>query len=698
MISTRSAYPRAWCVLASLVAVSLSAALARAQTAITAQHLPPALHGDSLGDGGAALKARLVTPVGLARDAQGNIYIAERGAHRIRRVDGRTGVITTIAGTGEAGFAGEGTAATTARFTQPDAVIVGRDGNLIIADPFNHRIRKLDQRTGIITTIAGTGEAGFSGDGGLATAAQLNGPFGISLDRNGVLYIADTENHRIRRVDPATSRISTVAGNGVWDFAGDGGPATGASFARPHLVVADGDSALLIGDSFNFRIRQLNLRSGIIRTIAGVGLRGSGGDGGPAAEAAITYMGGIVVLPNGDVLVSSLAEHRIRRIDRRTGTIHPVAGTGRWSFDGDGKPARETSLHLPLAMVAEPDGSVLFTDMWNGRVRRIDARTGVVSTVVGSAESPRTPAVGWHFHYHRDSLRAVLDQPVRYTLDGTDRVRITRGIRYATTGSRFARFDVYAPASTGAALPAVVLAPGRNDTEVRLKDTEGFASWARLIAASGMVAIVMDHSLGTQARSLARAGDDLVAALDYVRREAASLRVDAARVCVLAFATATPLLSRVVGPNATTARCVAGFYPQVDLTREDAVGWLLEDRDARRHYSLASALGTSRTPALLVRAGRDQAPVNASLDSLRLRLAGRDGLSFLEHPDGEVGFERARADSTTRVVVRGTLCFLQRSLRVAETRCHSERSEESSSPRERALGRDDEDPSPDGSG
>ena len=669
MISIRSVSSRPCCALAPLVGVALSATVARAQTAITAQHLPAALHGDSLGDGGSALKARLVTPVGLARDAEGNIYIAERGAHRIRRVDGRTGVITTIAGTGDAGFAGEGTSAQTARFTQPDAVIVDRDGNLIIADPFNHRIRRLDLRAGIITTIAGNGEPGFSGDGGLATAAQLNGPFGITLDRNGVLYIADTENHRIRRVDPVTARISTVAGNGVWDFGGDGGPATAASFARPHLVVADGDTALLIGDSFNFRIRQLNLRSGIIRTIAGVGLRGSAGDGGPATDAAITYMGGIVVMPNADVLVSSLAEHRIRRIDRRTGIIHPVAGTGRWSFDGDGKAARETSLHLPLALVAEPDGSVLFTDMWNGRVRRIAARTGVVSTVAGSAESPRTPAVGWHFHYHRDSLRAALDQPVRYTVEGTDGVRITRGIRYSTAGSRFARFDVYGPPSAPAALPAVVLVPGRNDTEVRLKETDGFASWARLIAASGMVAIVMDHSLGTQARSLARAGDDLVAALDYVRREAGSLGVDPARVCVVAFATATPLLSRVIGPNESTVRCVAGFYPQVDLTRDDAVGWLLEDRDVRRQYSLASALGMSRTPALLVRAGRDQAAVNASLDSLRVRLAGRAGLSFLEHPDGEVGFERARADSTTRVVVRETLCFLQRFVRVRETQC-----------------------------
>ena len=670
MISTRSASSCVRCVLAAFVAVSLSGAVARAQTAISAQHLPPALHGDSLGDGGSALKARLVTPVGLARDAQGNIYIAERGAHRIRRVDARTGVITTIAGTGEAGFAGEGTAATTARFTQPDGLIVDRDGNLIIADPFNHRIRKLDQRSGIITTVAGTGEAGFSGDGGLATAAQLNGPFGISLDRNGVLYIADTENHRIRRVDPATSRISTVAGNGVWDFAGDGGPATGASFARPHLVVADGDSAVLIGDSFNFRIRQLNLRSGIIRTIAGIGLRGSGGDGGRATDAAITYMGGIVVLPNGDVLVSSLAEHRIRRIDRRTGMIHPVAGTGRWSFDGDGKPALETSLHLPLAMVAEPDGSVLFTDMWNGRVRRIDARTRVVSTVAGSAESPRTPAGGWHFHYHRDSLRAVLDQPVRYELARASDVGVTRGVRYRSPGSSFNRFDVYAPPATAArVLPAVVLVPGRNDAEVRLKDTGGFASWGRLIAASGLVAIVTDHSLGTRARSVDAASDDVAAALDYVRRNAVALNVDTSRVCVMAFSSGAPLLTRVLSAGGTNVSCVAAYYPHLDLTRNDASGWLLETSETRQRHSFASVLGASPVPTLLVRAGREQPAVNEPLDALSRNIGRRDGVVILEHPDGQSGFERARGDSTTSVVVRGTLCFLQRSMRAAETQC-----------------------------
>ncbi|HJU64200.1 MAG TPA: hypothetical protein VJ596_00925, partial [Gemmatimonadaceae bacterium] len=265
----------AFCALAAASAV-------QAQAALASQDIPPTLHGDSLGDGGPALRARLVTPVGLARDAQGNLYIAERGAHRIRRVAARTGIITTYAGTGKAGYSGDGGPASRATLTQPDEIVVDGAGNLIIADVFNDRVRRVDARTGIITTIAGTGTSGFSGDGGPATSAQLDGPFGLALDSRGNLYVADTENQRIRRIDARTGIITTVAGNGVWDYGGDGGPALQASFARPHRLLADGDTALLIGDSFNLRIRRLDLGTGIIRRVAGTGERGSGGDGGPA--------------------------------------------------------------------------------------------------------------------------------------------------------------------------------------------------------------------------------------------------------------------------------------------------------------------------------------------------------------------------------------------------------------------------------
>lgn len=650
------------------IAMLLVAQPSVGQATAASQNIPASLHGDSLGDGGPAIRARLVTPVGLARDAQGNIYITERGAHRVRRVDAQTGIITTFAGTGEAGYSGDGGPASRARLTQPDGIVIDAQGNVIIADTFNDRVRRVDVRTGIISTIAGTGEAGFSGDGGPATQARFDGPFGLALDPSGNLYITDTENHRIRRVDARTGMVTTVAGNGVWDFAGDGGPARDASFARPHLVLAEGDTALLIGDSFNFRIRRIDLRTGIIRTIAGSGERGSGGDGGPATSAAITYMGGLAFLPNGDLLVTSLAEHRIRRIDRRTGIMSAVAGTGRWTFDGDGGRATRASLHLPLQMLVDSTGTILFTDLWNGRIRRIDGRSGQITTVVGSALSPSTPAVGWHFHYHRDSLRKVLDEPVRYAMDGTAQVRVTRNVLYGARDSRYRRFDVYEP-PTGGSHPAVIVVPGRNDSEIRLKDTGGFEAWGRLIAASGLVAIVMDHSLGTQGRSLTRASDDLAAALDYVKRNAVSLRIDARRVCAIAFATATPLLTPLLTSSASGVQCAIGYYPHVDLTRADAASWLLESREARQQYSLTPVLAQSRTPTLLVRAGREQPAVNSALDSLLVRLSNRAGLTVVGNPEGEVGFERTRADSATRAVVRATLCFLQRNAGVPETQC-----------------------------
>jgi sugar lactone lactonase YvrE len=421
-------------------------------------------------------------------------------------VDARTGIIATFTGTGEEGFSGDGGPATQAKLTQPDEIIVDREGYLIFGDVFNHRVRRVNARTGIITTIAGTGERGFSGDGGPAIQARLDGPFGVALDTSGNLYIADTENQRIRRVDAATGIIATIAGNGVWDYAGDGGRALDASFARPHRILVEGDTALLIGDSFNLRIRRVDLRTGIIENFAGTGERGSGGDGGPALDAAFTYFGSLAFAPDGDLIVPSLAEHRIRRIDKQTGIVTTIAGNGTWGFNGDGGPAMDASLHLPLSVVIESDGSILFTDMWNGRVRRIDGSTGIITTVFGSAPSPATPAVSWHFHYSRDSVSTVLDQPVRYAIDGMEGARVIRNVAYRGREHRHARLDAYIPANVAPRerRPVVVVVPARNDLEVRLKDSGGFESWGRLLAASGMVAVVIDHSLGTRARALPR--------------------------------------------------------------------------------------------------------------------------------------------------------------------------------------------------
>ena len=672
MIVSRTTYAVRAALLCSVLLQAVPASAQR----IPELDIPPSLHGDSLGDGGPAVAAQLVTPIGLARDAAGNIYISERGAHRIRRIDGVSGIITTIAGNGEAGFTGDGVPARQARLTQPDEITVDAAGNLLFGDVDNHRVRRIDARTGVITTIAGTGQPGFSGDGGPATAAQLNGPFGVALDSQGNIFITDTENQRIRRVDAVTGVITTIAGNGVWDYSGDGGNALQATFARPHRLLVEGDTALYIGDSFNFRIRRLDLRTGIIEHYAGTGLRGSSGDGGPARDAAFTYFGSLAFAPDGDLLVVSLAEHRIRRIDKETGIISTIAGTGEWAFGGDGGPATAAQLHMPLSLIVEPDGDILFTDMWNGRIRRIDARTNVITTVAGSAPSPSTPAVSFHFHYNRDSTRADLDRPVRYTLPGMERVSVQRNIAYRDAAHPRARFDVYAPdgASADNRAPVVFVVPGRSDLEIRSKDTAGFESWGRLLAASGMAAVVLDHSLGTRARALPEAADDLAAAMAYVRTHAAEYRADADRVCVLSFSTGSPLAAAAIDAADPALRCIAAYYPHVDLTRNDIRPWwqniwLQEPLDARARYSLSRLLPETRVPTLLVRAGGDQSAFGTMHDSLRSALGANTSVTFLQHPSGSSGFERIIDDADTHAIVRSTLCFLQQHLALERSQC-----------------------------
>lgn len=353
---------------------------------------------DSIGDGGPAVAAILRAPEGIAVDRDGHVYVSERAGHRVRRIDARTGVITTFAGTGRGGYSGDGGPADRAMIGLPSDVAVNARGDLYIADPANNRIRVVDGATGIMTTFAGTGEAGFGGDGGPATEARLRTPFGVSVAPDGSVYISDTDNHRIRRVDPTTGVIETVAGDGTADFGGDGGPATSASLARPHRVVVDAEGRLYIGDSFNHRIRRVEPRTGVITTVAGTGRRGEGGDGGPAREADITYSGGLLLDGRGGLLYTDQATHRVRRIDLETGMIRTVAGTGRWDFGGDGGPALEASFHLPGVMALAPDGALLVVDKWNGRVRRVDLAADRVETLAGSRLNEPTAEVNYHFH------------------------------------------------------------------------------------------------------------------------------------------------------------------------------------------------------------------------------------------------------------------------------------------------------------
>ena len=238
------------------------------------------------GDGGPAVHARIASPHGTALDRHGNIYIADLKNDRIRKVDASTGITTTVAGNGEHGCSGDGGSGTEAMLASPIAVFSTADGDLYIADHRNSRIRRVDAATGTITTVAGTGEQGFHGDGGPATQAAISLPRDVALDANGSLYIADGANNRIRKVTP-DGTITTVAGTGRVDYSGDGGPAHTANLSMPYSIALDSDGNLYVVDTGNRRIRKIDASTGIITTVAGNGSYGYSGDGGPAIDAPL---------------------------------------------------------------------------------------------------------------------------------------------------------------------------------------------------------------------------------------------------------------------------------------------------------------------------------------------------------------------------------------------------------------------------
>jgi sugar lactone lactonase YvrE len=261
------------------------------------------------GDSGPATNASLSDPLNAAVDAAGNLFIGDYGNARIRKVDAN-GLITTVAGNGSTAYSGDGGPAIDAGLNKP-TVAVDASGNLFIADRGNNRIRKVDLK-GIITTVAGNGSSGYSGDGGAATNASLNNPSDVAVDDSGNLFIADLANNRIRKVD-TQGIITTVAGNGSSGYAGDGGPATNASLTGSVAVALDASDNLFIGDSGNNRIRKVDAQ-GIITTVAGNGSSGYSGDGGAATNASLNKPADIAVDASGNLFITDFNNNRIREV------------------------------------------------------------------------------------------------------------------------------------------------------------------------------------------------------------------------------------------------------------------------------------------------------------------------------------------------------------------------------------------------
>ena len=325
------------------------------------------------GDGGLATHAQLQFPHMAALGPDGILYIPDSFNHRIRKVD-LSGIITTIAGTGIAGYSGDGGLATAAKLNNPVTVVVAPDGSLYFTEFFNHLVRRISS-SGIISTVAGTGTAGFSGDGGLATAAQLNAPYGVALGPDGNLYIAEEGNYRVRRVG-TDGIITTVAGTGTPGSSGDGGPATAAQLNTPNGIVVAPDGSFYLADGVSFltgdsnhRIRRIS-PEGIITTVAGTGTPGFSGDGGLATAGQLQTPFGVGVARDGTLFIGDSGNHRFRRVGT-DGIMATVAGNGLTGDGGYGGPAPAAIMTKPAQPSVGPDGTLYLGSLNTHRIARV---------------------------------------------------------------------------------------------------------------------------------------------------------------------------------------------------------------------------------------------------------------------------------------------------------------------------------------
>ena len=417
------------------------------------------------GDNQPARNAQLWTPNGLALDAQGNLYVAEASNHRVRKI-APNGTITTVAGTGRSGLDGDGGPATQASLHSPTFVTFDAAGNLYIADSRNHKVRKVTPG-GIISTVAGNGRASFSGDGGPATQATLQQPTGLAFDAAGNLYIADTNNNRIRKVEMSDGTISTFAGNGFPGFSGDGGAATNASFNFPVGLAFDRHGQLFVSDAANARIRRI-ATDGRISTIAGTGVFGFGGDGGLATAARLTDVYQLAFGPDGSLYFADGSNQRIRRItpDNRIATVMG----DRFGTSAEGVAPTAFAFAFPVGVAVDAAGNVFAADEGAQRIVAAVNMSGVATVDAAGFTGPTVA---------RDAMMSAF-------------------------GQRLATAEAFAPANP-AQLPTTLAG-----TTVTVRDSKGVERLALLLyvgptqvnyimpidAAEGFATVAVRNSLG----------------------------------------------------------------------------------------------------------------------------------------------------------------------------------------------------------
>ena len=366
-----------------IVALVICARVSLAQSIITT------IAGNGIqfysGDNGTATNAELSPYIFVRGDAAGNIYISDAWNYRIRKVDGGSGIIHTIAGNGISGYTGDGGQATDATI-RCNCIALDAMANIYFTD--SNRIRKIDAATGIVHSIAGTGAANYTGDGGTADTATFNNPAGLFVDAANNIYICDLMNNVIRKIDATTNMVSTIAGNGYLagtyygGFTGDGGPATAAELDEPTAICLDATGNIYICDGANERVRKIDAATGIINTIAGLGAFGmSSGDGGPAVDAYLEEISDLFIDASGNIyLVEDV--NSVRKIDRY-GIINTIAGNAGQGYNGDGIPANTCKLYYPSSVYCDAGGNIYIGDGNNMRVRKINT-SGIISTFAGT--------------------------------------------------------------------------------------------------------------------------------------------------------------------------------------------------------------------------------------------------------------------------------------------------------------------------
>jgi streptogramin lyase len=319
------------------------------------------------GDGGPATSAKIDNPFGVIRGPDGAIWYCEYTGQKIRRVD-QQGIITTIAGTGQTGYSGDGGPAVHATFNLPHEIRFDKAGHLYAVDMKNHAVRKIDLKSGIISTIAGTGEAGYSGDGGPANKAQLKQPHSIQFDSAGDLFICDIGNNVIRKIDMKSGVISTFAGTGAPGVTPDGAPIQGTPLKGPRSLDFDKEGNLWLATREGNQVFKFDLKAGKIHHIAGTGKKGFTGNGGPAREATLSGPKGIAIDSEGNAWLADTESHSVRMVNAKTGNLELMAGTGEKGDGPDGDPLKCKMARLHGIFV-DADGSVFIGDSEAHRVR-----------------------------------------------------------------------------------------------------------------------------------------------------------------------------------------------------------------------------------------------------------------------------------------------------------------------------------------